>query len=515
MIRSSITLASLALLASVGGMRAQEPRPDVRLMGFADRVVDQRISNLLRTQDYLLITRDTTLAVEDTISSPVLLLEATLYLDGVLLSDLIAVDAQVFLRPDAEVTGDVINVGGGLYPSSLARVGGTVTDRPLANYFVVREDGLIRIEARVARSRLVLDGVQGFSAPTYDRVDGITLRWGGGYIIGSVGGMEPRIHGFGTYRSARGSWAGGLEFRAGREGTTASVGAERVTRTWEDWIRNSLENTASFFFLADDYYNHYGARRAYARVRHGFEVGDVFAGIGGQLQAERADSLQRRSVFTVSGTPRRNPPVDPGTIASLSLTGEAGWNAQSNENALRLGGEIELASSAIGDVGFARYAVWGDWLMEALADHYLDITWHFQGPLGTRTLPQQRWSMVGGMGTLPVLPIGVFRGDRVVLVRTDYVIPLPEPLRLPYLGLPDIYLQHRVGMAWSDEQRRSLEQNVGLELRYGLPFIRVITDPSDPIDQALFEFGIASPFRGHGWRRRAEPEGASSPLPFP
>jgi hypothetical protein len=384
----ALLAVAVAFGVAAGPAQAQDAPTRIRLMGYGEPAIDQRIAGLIRSQQYLPITSDTTLAAGDTIALPVLLMDATFYVDGVLLSDLIAVDAETFLRPTAEVHGDLINMGGGLYPSALARIDGMVTDRPLANYFVVRENDLIRIEGRLPHNRLVLDGVQGFGLPTYDRADGLTLRWGGSYIIGPRGAPEePRIHAFGSYMSARGDFGGGVELRAGQGLTTARLGAERVTWTQERWIRNALENSVSFFFLADDYFNFYDARRAYARFRTGFEVGDVVAGIGATAQFENARSLRRRSVFTVFGTPRFNPPVDRGSIASLALTGEVLWERRLTE--LRAGGEIELAPSALGDFGFARFVVWGDWLMEAFADHFLDITWHFQGPLpGTRTRPR-------------------------------------------------------------------------------------------------------------------------------
>jgi len=55
--------------------------------------------------------------------------------------------------------------------------------------------------------------------------------------------------------------------------------------------------------------------------------------------------------------------------------------------------------------------------MKAIANHTLEIEANFRGPLpGTETLPLQRWTFVGGSGTLYTFDIAEFRGDRLAFV---------------------------------------------------------------------------------------------------
>jgi hypothetical protein len=187
-------------------------------------------------------------------------------------------------------------------------------------------------------------------------------------------------------------------------------------------------------------------------------------------------------------------------IASAVIGATSLWTTRSN--AIEITAAAELAGDVLdGDHSFGRYEVDAEWAMAALANHTLTIAPHVQGPLpGTESLPFQRWSFVGGSGTLYTFDIAEFRGDRVAFVETEYSIPLPRQLRIRFLGRPHVELLHLAGMAWTADASPGLEQNVGVRLRFNMLYLRAITHPSRFGDDAEFAIGVSFPRRDRPWQ---------------
>ncbi|MBI4545171.1 MAG: hypothetical protein HY703_08255 [Gemmatimonadetes bacterium] len=483
--------AAASLLAS-GRASAQR----VERVGEGDVALDRRLDRLLRAADFLLVTRDTTLTPADTVGRSVLVLEATVAIEGMIQGDLISVDANVFLRPGSLVFGDVVNVGGGLYRSELARVARSVIDLPLAEYRVAPADGGFRIEALVSGAALKLDGFLGFHAPTYDRIDAVSLIWGAAYSFPAIGGWRPTLAGRIGYRSGRGAGTGGVELRLASRAAQGAVGAEKITATNDAWIRGDLQNTGSYLLSGKDYRNYYQAERVYFRLGRQLRRSPAHLALwlGGQIEDARSLAAEDRWTLFEDEV-RANPPVREGRVASLSLELAGGWTG--SRSAVEAAGTIEAARRAAGgELPFERFLVRGEWAMQALWNHRLELDWRFQGPLpGSDSLPHQRWSIVGGSGTLNTFEIGEFAGDRLAFVETTYIVPLPQPLRLPLLGAPELHFLHAIGMAWSREARRDLEQNLGLRLQFLGVYLRLLTNPADPGGELKFDLGISWPFQ--------------------
>jgi hypothetical protein len=484
-------LMAAALLASAPA-HAQR----VELAGRGDPDWDLRLRDLIRAGGFTVLPNDTLIANGDTIHGSVMAAGVTVRLAGVIVGDLIGIDANLFLRPGARVTGDVLNVAGGYYPSEQATVGGTVTSDPTAPYDVERAADGFRIVGTEERSLLDFDGIFGFHPPRYDRVDGLTLAWGARYMLPRLGLVEPFVAGRIGYHFERKELAGGGELGVRRRRTELAVGAERWTFTNEEWIRNDLLNAWSTFSTGRDYRNYYEADRFYAEARRMFERGARTSQARLRFQLEDARSLPATEPYTLfePDSIRSNPGIDDGRITSAILGLDTEWLRADSELEGSL--QLELARELLdGDVSFGGFLIDADYAMRAFANHTLEIEGHFQGPLpGTDSLPRQRWSFVGGSSTLYTFEFNQFPGDRIVYVESEYFIPFSSRLRLPLVGIPMLGVFHHIGKGWSHDVDSTFEQNIGARLILFALYFRVVIDPSNT-DNTEFGVGLTMPKR--------------------
>jgi hypothetical protein len=493
-------LAFLLCLAAFTPARAAAQTIEVR--GRGDATNDAFLRRLIQGGDYRLIAYDTLLGRNDTIRSTALVVDATLRLEGTIEGDLIIVDANVFIRPTARVLGSIRNISGGLYYSELAAVGGAIESDPNAPYRADRPapDHIV-IRGMTRESPLLLYGIRGLQLPTYDRVDGLTVSVAAGLLLPRIGDSEPVVRGRADYRSARGDFTGGVELGLMRRRTELVIGAERTTLTNERWIRSDLSNTISSLVSGRDRRDYYEADRAYVELRRLLERGPRVTNAFLRLQAEDAEPLAARNPWSLFGDFRPdNIPVVASRITSASAGMHTVWRMPMH--VVELTGLLEGAADLLdGDHEFGRFEVDLDWAMAALSNHTLSIDAHAQGPLpGSDSLPLQRWSFVGGAGTLPTFSDAAFRGDRVIFVETAYSIPLPARLRVRVLGRPDFELLHMAGMAWTADETRAFEQNVGVRLRFNILYLRLVTDPDRFQDAARFSVGVQFPRRPWPWQ---------------
>ena len=505
-----LLLATAALLAATAAAQGQE----IRRTGRGQPRLDARIDEVIRSDRYRLLANDTTIPAGDTLTGSVLVAGTRLVVEGTIAGDLAAFDGSVYLRPGSHITGDVLNVGGGLYRSEQAVIDGDVHDDPIAPYHVEREDGAIRIVGDVERRVVGFDGLFGFTIPTANRVAGITPRWGATLLLPQAGRVQPSVYGWAAYATERdgfdASWRGGAELRLRRSLNALAFGADRRTATNDWWIRSDLKNTLSFLWNGKDYRNYYLSERLYGEFSRDLSRGGHEA--RAFLRAQREDAsttlVEDPWVLWDPDSIRFNPPIDDGVISSafLGIVGEY----DGRTTAAEYNGHIELAADNVlgGDFGFGAFAIWAEWAMKAIANHTLEFETRLTGPLpGTDRLPRQRWGILGGSGTFWTFDIGEFRGDRVAFFLTNYIIPLPERLALPILGAPDLELFHTVGSAWTADSDRDFEQNIGARIRYSIVHLRVVTNPADFVDDAEWSIGLSWPASRYPWQRPRSPFG--------
>ena len=474
----------LLLLCTPGSLASQtvsfEARPSSAL--------DARLSAFLEAGPGSIWVRDTVVASDGVVSGGLLVLSAQVRMSGTVKGDIYVVDGDLFLRPGAVVTGDVVVLGGGYYGSGMADVEGETVWKPAEMYAVVPDQGGFDVRAVEKVPEVVdLHGLYGFEAPTYQRVDALTVAWGL-TLTAARWAWSPSLELVGRYRSGQGEFEGTVRQFWHPGPVVFGLEAGRATRTQEDWMRAPVSNSLSFLFLGDDFRNYYGTDHA-GRVVRGAEGGWLTPEI--RIGWEKAWSRLAGDPFTVFGSdePRPNPVIDEGEDWSATLsvaiereTGDSG----------RLAGRVLLQgadSSVAGDFSYLLGEIRARWTTPGLASHEVDLFALVRGDLAG-SLPGQRWTGFGGRATLPTFDILQFRGPRVAYGQVGYTIPV-RALEAGGLGAPGVFGRVGTGSAWDEGQTADWEVNLVAGLRFWVVEGGVAFDPSGETDAtayAIFRF---------------------------
>ena len=455
-------LALATVLAATEPASAQQQRR-VTFTPSAESPVERRLARFIESGDFRLWESDTTLARGDTVRGDVLALESMVRLEGRVEGTLVAVDSDVFLRPHATVSGDLVVLGGGMYRSSLAAVEGEIVYEPNRLLQAVPSEGGWEIYPAAARRDPVdLDGLSGLHLPSTQRVDGWTLSAGGRLQAVDVG-WQPSLHLSGGFRTggerlagyARQYWYPSGRLRVGVEGG-------RATRSMERWIRADAANTLTHLFGGEDYRNYHESDRVLLGSRYDFGGGETLGLTAGW---ERVRSLPARGAGGLFGddTVEPNPAVDGGDAWHASLAAEIG--RASGRDSLTVDLRVEGADASVaGDFSYLFGEAALEWRLPAAASHRLHVEARGRGDLAG-DLPRHRWSAIGGAGTLPTLDLLELRGPRLLFGRATYVIPVPV-LRVPGLGGPEVLLRAAAGTAWDAGSDPALHENLVAGLRF-------------------------------------------------
>lgn len=414
--------------------------------------------------------------------------------EGRVQGDVIVVAGDLYMHPGGEITGSAVSIGGGVYESMLATVGGSVKAFRGFTYDITPTPDAFALRYRALESvpqpGLSFGGLFGLTLPTYDRSNGLSVGIAPRHTFaGTPLVLTPRV----TYRSQLGRIDPSVsaEYAVDRRTlVTAAAGIE--TRTNERWIRSDLVNSAVFFATGIDARNYYRAAFADARASRSFEsVTGVFTPYLG-VSVERGRSV--RPDTGANGGPwtvverkdgererrlRVNPRVNHGTIASVRGGGAWTWSSGATVADARLDGEVSpltpsnmgagTASSAFGQLTFDGGISFPTFGAQSLA-----FAGHAVGTTGSA--PRQRWSYVGGSGTVSTMELLEEGGDQVVFLEATYLIPL-DAVQLPFAGSPVIGLRQVLAGAASGGFP-ALHQASGVRVYLSRAYGEFMLDPS-------------------------------------
>ncbi len=429
----------ITLAAGTGaGLPAPASGQEVRLAEEPRSEAQAALEVFLEAGGFTVWTRDTVLARGDTVPGAVLLLEGTARIAGRIEGDLYVVDGDLFLRSAASVTGNVLVLGGGFYDSDLADIGGAVTYRPNEPLRVRPTGGGYEIISEVEpEPAFELDGTYGFHLPTYDRVNGLAVPVGARARLSGVPG-RPELAGGVTWIPARedvdfrlhNSWHLGERVRLGLFATTTVASSE-------SWIRPAWYNSLAHFVAGDDVRSHYDARELGLELEWVSPEPPVWENaprwrVVVSWGHEEAASLEAREVtilfgdaadeaWSVSALPRSFWFARAGFEWSVNRRDRRTAFGVGVEGGLQdeLGSDCALVCShdfllAEGRVSVWRVTAWGH-TVDAFAIGRAGLAGH---------LPHQRYSTLGGVGTLPTLPLRGLYGPRMIYAEAAYAIPL-------------------------------------------------------------------------------------------
>jgi hypothetical protein len=428
----------------------------------------------------------------ESVRSNLIVLGRTAAIAGKVDGDVIVVGGDIHVRPGAEISGQAVAIGGGVYPSSLAFIGkGAQSYRD--NTFDIQQtpDGyrLAYQSLRVDDSRpLFLPYFYGLRVPSYDRVNGLSLPFGPTLTFA---GGRGEINALVTYRSDLGKFdpriAGELELTRRMR---VALNVERGTFSNDAWIWPDYVNSLSVIALGKDTRNYYRADRVDFTMHRVWEftrttlepflgyrfekswpVGPAFGENRGPWSAiGRSDSL---------GIFRPNPAVIAGEIGSARGGAVIEWEAEGLKVSGGTQAERSVQGSALtvpgASVDFTQLTSDLNVGFITFGEQEYQLEVHWVTTLGN-TPPMQRFVYFGGSGTMPFLDLLEQGGDELLLVDQRYAIPLNN-VRVGVLGVPTLQFRHRLGSAGLGKLP-DLEQMIGMGISLTVIRGEVQLDPS-------------------------------------
>ena len=492
-------MKGLAFTVLLGVALSASPLPgqDIRVRDAGPRGVGRPLIEVIASPHYLRVTSDTLVELprDSSYDRSILIIGARrVTVASRVAGSVIVIGGDLFLHPGVQLTGDAVAYGGGVYSTSLGSWRRIVHYRDFT-YDLGGGAGAYTLTYRpisVLRIPLVdWPGLSGFRIPFYDRTNGLSLGWGPRFNFDEG---KYTIDVRGIYRSDLGEVDPRLEATVGvGRLSQLSVVAERATPTNEVWIRDTLLNSISSIGTGTDVHNYWRADRGRVAYRRTVELtGGVFTPAIGAL-TERAWSVGpepgtssnvwafTNRTDTLDGLRRPNPPIMRGRISS----GVIDANLAQQIRDLSITGDllIEAPFETPDDSRWVQGTVSGRIDFPTFPDQSFRFEVHAL-VTGGDVPPPQRFSYLGGSGTIPTLELLSVGGDQLLFVDSRYTFEFPRLMpreggifSLLALGsVPSISLRHMIGSAGIDHLP-GFVNNVGVRLAYSFLKADFMIDP--------------------------------------
>ena len=377
------------------------------------------------------------------------------------------------------LSGIVLSLSFFFVASAAAQSAAPVTlPAPPDTGYVIYDDGPISLPLGV-----------GLRIPLYDRVDGLALPFGP--IITLAKGrveLDPTV----TYRSHLGEFDPFAKATIRlRPADALVIAAGRATFSNDDWIRNTLVNSAASFVVGSDARNYFRADRITAQLSHEI-VGN------GTTLTPRVGVLYENAWSTGTPVPHTSAPwsifgrtsdlkmrrINPTVASGRTASATAGINFDYDLNQLvaTVDAGVERAFSAPGfrssgrkSGGFTQFTLNAKGSFLTFGTQSFSFRGHALITPGSVATPQ-RFSYLGGAGTIATVDLLALGGDRVAFVEGEYSVPFSGPL-LPFVGAPIASVSYSAGAAGVGTLPNFI-QNVGVGLGVKLIKAEFHVDPN-------------------------------------
>ncbi|MFL5560081.1 MAG: hypothetical protein ACJ79K_01275 [Gemmatimonadaceae bacterium] len=438
------------------------------------------------------------LARDTTYEQNVIVVGGPAFVASTVRGTVIVVGGDLFLHPGVNISSRAMAVGGGVYETTLGNVrGGTFSFREFTYRLDHRPNGEIALDYQTLETRdtrvVTLPGFYGVRIPSYDRTNGLSLPLGPTLSFDTA---RYELDLLAVYRSQLGAVDPEAQLRGtiGRR-LTIQLDAGRYTETNDRWIFGDIPNSLHVLWSGSDTRNYYRADRADAAVSYLIETTTAEFTVHAGARAERARSVRpdtgaRGGPWTLleRGEPlgrlRPNPRILPGTITSA--LGGVGMQWANQGVTANITTDVELPFATPNSSRFVQTTLDAFVGFPTFRTQTIEIESHALITAGD-TAPPQRYSYLGGAGTLPTFELLQFGGDELFFAEGRYLIPI-DRITIRGLGSPTVTLRYITGGAGVGTLP-TLEQNVGL--RFALSFGRVdyVVDPASR--KSEFSFGIS------------------------
>lgn len=487
-IAATVALSSAA--AAQDSLRIRAPGPTI-----PEQIVEQTLAHrhIVRHEQY-----NTRLFRDSVFDTTVVVLNSDATVASTVHGDVVVINGDLFLQPGAKIDGRAIAIGGGVYDSQQAAVGGDKLSYRDVHFDTARTASGVELVYRLPPPpadtipTFGLPGLFGFRLPLYDRVDGLVVPWGPRITLGDTHlVVDPTL----TYRSNLGAYDIAATVRVViADGWSATAFGGRTTLSNDRWIQSDLGNSLSTLGVGSDYRNYWRSTRFEGKVAHEWLLpeGDLQLSAGGRTENDWSvrgggpwSLFNRNDMLHMK---RLNPGVERGDLSSALFGARGSW--QHEHVSLNAGADVEVVVDAPSSEHFTQTTIFARAAFPTFVTKLGTQSFVFHTYMvltASDTAPPQRFAYLGGGGTLPTFELLSRGGDQLVFLEGLYNFPI-QTLPIPFLGTPIITVREMLGGTGIGRLGR-FNSNIGARLTLGFLSGEMFINPDN--GDHVFSFGLS------------------------